>query len=61
MQVGTSTGIGARKCDKFRGELVKTCTRKQVLLLKTLSKQLNAISMGLLKQKSSPRNDSYKI
>ena len=28
-------------------------TRKQVILLKTLSKQLNAIPMGLSKQKSS--------
>ena len=39
----------------------KSSTRKQVLLLKTLSKQLNAIPMGLSKQKSSHRNDSYKI
>ena len=53
MQVRTSTGIGAWKCDKFRGELVKTYTRKQVILLKTLSKQLNAIPMGLSKQKFS--------
>ena len=36
-----------------------THTRKQVLLLKTLSKQPNAISMGLSKQKFSPI-DSYK-
>ena len=56
MLVGTGIGIGARKSDKSKGELVKTCTRKQVLLLKTLSKQLNAIPMGLSKQKSSIEN-----
>ena len=34
-------------------------TRKQVILLKTLAKQRNAISMGFVKQKSSPI-DSYQ-
>ena len=38
---------------------IRTHTRKQVILLKTLSKQRNVISMGLSKQKSSPL-DSYK-
>ena len=38
---------------------IRTHTRKQVILLKTLSKQRNVISMGLSKQKSSPI-DSYK-
>ena len=53
MLVGTGIGIGAWKCDKSKGELVKTRTRKQVLLLKTLSKQLNAIPMGVSKQEFS--------
>ena len=38
---------------------MKSSTRKQVILLKTLAKQRNAISMGFVKQKSSPI-DSYK-
>ena len=33
--------------EQIQGDLAKICTRKQVLLLKTLSKQLNAIPMGL--------------
>ena len=40
----------------YQGDLAKICIRKQVLLLKTLSEQLNAIPMGLLPQKSCVEN-----